>query len=365
MTNSEHDNQFDGDFDDDLQKMLEDTLEQKESEGIKPSETPKMASSLDAALPEQEHIPKPDEEEIMGLEDIEDDFLVAGFDTIVDDNSVTGAEVKSSEQLAREIEHDGMIIDQEMRITQLEKELSVLQSNADYTEALSKVDDYHKQASNELAIENKKFRFFSLSALVLALIALLVGGSIVILNSDLQSHIVQVKNTVLDIENRLAVPIKDPDNEKIESLQESVLRLENLTNKLVQLNERESEELTQLTEDINRQLLDVNEKVQHIEKKMTQPVVVKRKRVDRKTRKAVTKEWVVNLVSHKQRWYADKKAEEFKQKGVPVEIFPVDVQGVEWFRIRVVGFKDKEAAALYAAKIKKSLNLGSVWVAKK
>ena len=57
--------------------------------------------------------------------------------------------------------------------------------------------------------------------------------------------------------------------------------------------------------------------------------------------------------------------EEFKQKGIPVEIIVVDVLGVEWFRIRVAGFKNKSEAREYAAKIKKSLNLGSVWVSAK
>ncbi len=74
--------------------------------------------------------------------------------------------------------------------------------------------------------------------------------------------------------------------------------------------------------------------------------------------------WVVNLVSFKQEWYAKRKAEEFKKKGISAKVEQVKVNGEQWFRLRVKGFKSKYEAAAYAVKVKKILNLSSVWVTK-
>lgn len=91
-----------------------------------------------------------------------------------------------------------------------------------------------------------------------------------------------------------------------------------------------------------------------------------RKKVKRVRKKVVVKkiEWVVNLVSFKQEWYAKRKAEEFKKKGIPARVDLVKVNGETWFRLRVKGFKSKYEAAAYAVKVKKIINLSSVWVTK-
>lgn len=70
-------------------------------------------------------------------------------------------------------------------------------------------------------------------------------------------------------------------------------------------------------------------------------------------------------MSFKQRWYTDKKVESFSQQGIPTEVIAIDVDGVQWFRIRAVGFSNKAAAKDYAEKAKKVLNLSSVWVSTK
>ncbi len=85
----------------------------------------------------------------------------------------------------------------------------------------------------------------------------------------------------------------------------------------------------------------------------------------RKAKKAVVKiVWVVNLVSFKQEWYAKRKSAEFNKKCVPAEVKQVKVKGENWFRLTVKGFKTKYEAAAYAVKVKKTLNLTSVWVTK-
>lgn len=74
--------------------------------------------------------------------------------------------------------------------------------------------------------------------------------------------------------------------------------------------------------------------------------------------------WVVNLVAFKQDWYAKRKAEEFASKGVPAQVIKSDSKGETWYRLSVDGFKSQYEAAAYAARVKKSLNLDSVWVNK-
>ena len=78
----------------------------------------------------------------------------------------------------------------------------------------------------------------------------------------------------------------------------------------------------------------------------------------------VQDDWVVNLVAFKQDWYAKRKAEEFAFKGVPAQVVKSDSKGETWYRLSVDGFKSQYEAAAYAARVKKSLNLDSVWVNK-
>ncbi|NOU15703.1 MAG: hypothetical protein HOO92_17370 [Methylococcaceae bacterium] len=73
-------------------------------------------------------------------------------------------------------------------------------------------------------------------------------------------------------------------------------------------------------------------------------------------------DWSVNLIAFRQDWYAKSKASEYIQKGVPVEVVPVEISGVVWYRLRVSGFKNKPEADAYALRVKRALNLSSVWV---
>ncbi|MDI1232197.1 MAG: SPOR domain-containing protein [Methylobacter sp.] len=73
-------------------------------------------------------------------------------------------------------------------------------------------------------------------------------------------------------------------------------------------------------------------------------------------------EWGVNLIAFKQEWFARSKAAEFARLGVFSEVVPVREQNVTMYRLRVGGFKSKADALSNTAKLKKSLNLDSVWV---
>lgn len=75
-----------------------------------------------------------------------------------------------------------------------------------------------------------------------------------------------------------------------------------------------------------------------------------------------TADWFVNLIAYRQQGYAKSKAVEFGKKGVPVDVVDVKVGSNTWYRLRVGGFRNRNEAASYAAKVKKTLNLSSVWV---
>lgn len=69
--------------------------------------------------------------------------------------------------------------------------------------------------------------------------------------------------------------------------------------------------------------------------------------------------WGVNLVAFKQEWFAKSKAAEFARQGVYAEVIPVPGN---MYRLRVGGFKSKAEANANKDRIKRALNLDSVWV---
>ena len=72
--------------------------------------------------------------------------------------------------------------------------------------------------------------------------------------------------------------------------------------------------------------------------------------------------WGINLVAFKQEWYAKSKVAEFAQQGVVAEVIPVHEKNTTLYRLRVGGFKSKAEADSNKARIKRALNLDSVWV---
>ena len=72
--------------------------------------------------------------------------------------------------------------------------------------------------------------------------------------------------------------------------------------------------------------------------------------------------WSVNLTAYEDLNYAKSKAAKLIQKDIPVKVIAVDMNNATWYRLKVVGFKNKKDATSYAAKIKKSLNLNTVFV---
>ncbi|MBE0471179.1 MAG: SPOR domain-containing protein [Methyloprofundus sp.] len=367
-----------------------------------------MSAFADDLLAEQEGIDaaiqdksKTDADFTEGMTEIdefsvdEEDFLLADFDISADDDDFKEEELPAAEQeesvaMDSEVPSEDIVpppdpglsasavksSDQIEKKAQIINESADLNSEADFSKVLDKAVKELKRANRELDEANKKLKVWSISALVVAVIALIIAITVVILNLGVQSNLDRVQGGVMDIEDRLAVPtikLVDPNDAKIADLQVSVQSIQALVNDMPerlnalqgQINSINTEEIERVLE---QRLVDINEKLVTLEAEVASSKSSKAKREmsPRKVvKRVVAQEWVVNLVSFKQRWYTDKKVQEYKQKGIPAEVVSVDVQGVEWFRVRVVGFKDKAEAEVYALKMKKSLNLNSVWVSEK
>ena len=101
-------------------------------------------------------------------------------------------------------------------------------------------------------------------------------------------------------------------------------------------------------------------------KKSSEATVKKLLSAEKKAGKTqATAGWSVNLNAYEDQSYAKNKAAKYSQKGIPVKVIAVDMNNAKWYRLKVGGFKSKEEATAYAAKIKKSLNLNSVSVVDK
>ncbi|MGZ5076526.1 MAG: SPOR domain-containing protein, partial [Methylobacter sp.] len=95
---------------------------------------------------------------------------------------------------------------------------------------------------------------------------------------------------------------------------------------------------------------------------ITPKVIVKEEPVKAITKEVAPGKWGVNLVAFKQEWFAKSKAAEFARLGVFAEVIPVYEKGATMYRLRAGGFRSKAEALSNSDRIKKALNLDSVWV---
>lgn len=112
--------------------------------------------------------------------------------------------------------------------------------------------------------------------------------------------------------------------------------------------------------------VQVKEKAQPEEAAAAKPKIAEKTAVKpepvKEKKQATPGKWGVNLGAFKQEWFAKSKAAEYAQQGVLAEVMPVHEKNVTMYRLRVMGFKTKAEADSNTAKIKKALNLDSVWV---
>ena len=216
--------------------------------------------------------------------------------------------------------------------------------------SLSAQNERISQLESELS-DLKKMSFI---ALVVAILALIVGLWLGTLNLGTQTESGKQQSAVIDDDS--VVPVIDQNNQKTDDLPSKTKALET---------EIKSPEETLILPNDDISGLDEVAKLKKgaevpVNKKELVKTPVKKKNVV----KAPVNRWVVNLYSYEQRWEMNEKMEELKKKGIPTEMIVVKVDGRRWFRIRATGFRTKTEAESYATKIKKTLNNGLAWVSK-
>jgi len=212
----------------------------------------------------------------------------------------------------------------------------------------------------------------------IAILALLVGGGLGAIGYGAQTEVESLTELVSSIEEEVEInSAKDPSSD-VRELKLNIKELQNkdkgVSSELRDVNKKldQPNTLKTVVDDLVEQNDHAQVAIEQLlatvgtleQQKKVAAVAIPKKKV-KKVKKAVVKvQWIVHLVSFKQEWYAKRKAEEFEKKGIQAKVEQVKVNGEKWFRLSVKGFKSKYEAAAYAVKVKKTLNLSSVWVAK-
>ncbi|MCK4841393.1 MAG: SPOR domain-containing protein [Methylococcales bacterium] len=227
-----------------------------------------------------------------------------------------------------------------------------------------------KEAESKISVS-------SYVAIGIAILALLVGGGLGAVGYGAKSEVTELSELLMTLEEELELLAATGSSVEIKKLNNKVTLLmtaeEQLNKQLLEVDKLIKSKSSQT--DIDG-LVTKNKQLQQTIEQLSVKVAILEKRkfvsgarvsaiASKKVKKPVVKvNWVVNLVSFKQEWFAKRKATEFDSKGISVEVIPVMIKDVKWFRLRVKGFKTKYEAATYAVKAKKALNLSSVWVTK-
>lgn len=214
----------------------------------------------------------------------------------------------------------------------------------------------------------------------IALVALIVGGSLGYQGYVAKSQVAQVVDYMGKMQTQInAAPTADAaEKEMLRKQLDELSRANSVTSEqIAELTkslqgqgggDKPSGELSKQLADLNNQDMQMGAAIEALQGKVA---ALEKVRVITPVAKPVAKKppvvednWVVNLVAYKQDWYAKRKAEEFAGKGVPAKVVKTESKGEIWYRLSVDGFKSQYEAAAYAARVKKTLNLDSVWVNK-
>lgn len=75
--------------------------------------------------------------------------------------------------------------------------------------------------------------------------------------------------------------------------------------------------------------------------------------------------WVVNISSYTYESMARRKLQEFRDKGVVAEVFPVTIKGKPMYRIRATGYDSRKEAKTWLSLLQDRLDVDSAWVSKR
>lgn len=352
-------------------------------------------------------------------DEIEDDFLMVDFDISSDDgDESSGSEAteevddfgEESDSPIVENDHAEKIIETPVVVPVATTELAppsidnsaidainnqlaeIISENAGFKEqiaellTLSAQEDPNTEEIEILQKEQRKLKkaikeseskipIVTYIALGIAIVALLVGGGLGVIGYGAQSSVTELSELVMTLEEEIEVLSAKDTTVDIKKLGGQIKQLtlsdKDINEQLALMSKNmQSNPLKPVVDDLVVQNNHAQEaietllaKVETLERR--KPVVVAKAKKAKKAKKIIAKvTWMVNLVSFKQEWYAKRKSAEFRKKGIPAQVTRVKVKGENWFRLSVKGFKSKYEAAAYAVKVKKSLNLSSVWVTK-
>ena len=262
--------------------------------------------------------------------------------------------------------------------TYQEGDFEVLKNNAGIS-SLSSVGFEQEVFKNQLNDYQKKLKkaaiitYTSLSFGVVALLSTVVMGVIV---SGVQTKVSKLTELVSIFEDdMIGIAEKNTDIEinnsdfSIEQLNQKISGsgLPEQLEKQAQFSsgaakKRVTAVATKQT-DLNKSINSQKIKTHGLEKTQPSKVTIKKVLTEKKASiTQATSDWSVNLTAYEDLSYAKSKAAKFIQKDIPVKVVAVDMNNATWYRLKVGGFKNKKDATSYAAKIKKSLNLYTVFV---
>ncbi len=75
--------------------------------------------------------------------------------------------------------------------------------------------------------------------------------------------------------------------------------------------------------------------------------------------------WVVNISSYNYQSMARRKLQEFRDKGVNAEVYPVTINGKPMYRIRATGYESRKEAKTWLSLLQDRLGVDSAWVSKR
>lgn len=264
---------------------------------------------------------------------------------------------------------------------QLRNELTHKASKDDLNACLNQVDTLQadqKKAKRQVDLLNAKKPISAYVANGIAVVALVVGGSLGFQGFIAKSQLTQV----VEYLDKLQTQINEAPN--ADAAEKQMLRSQ--LDELARSNSVNSEQLAALTKAINgesgsggaghdlaKQLASLSQQdmqmgaaIETLQQKVAalekgRPAVAAPKPEPKKP-PVVKENWAVNLVAFKQEWYAKRKAEEYAAKGVAAMVSKSEAKGEIWYRLLVDGFASQYEAAAYAARVKKTLNLDAVSV---
>lgn len=205
-------------------------------------------------------------------------------------------------------------------------------------------------------------RKFTLGLLLLAIIALAVGGGGFWMALGLNSEIETLNTSLASLKQ--AQQSDGQENQELAMLRSDLQRVQSRLNEMAMLIEGPMSHLEERSkEDID----GLNERLARIEGEVTKlrkVGVSAAKPVAKAAPAASTGGWLVNLVSLTSSLEADKQIKQLKSLGVDAIKRSATIDGKTWYRLQVVGFGSKQEARAYADKVATKTGMKNAWVGK-